>query len=366
MSQKKRLTLADLARQLGVHSSTVSRVMNPETRHLISGEVAQRVLEAAAGLDFQPNRIASSLRTRRSHTIGVVLPDITNPLFPPILLGIEKVLSESGYAALVANAGSDRAHQRFVVDQMLAHQVDGLILATVTRHDPVLAHCLQGGIPVVMVNRSEAQGRAPDVVCDDRFGMRLTVNHLAALGHRHIAHITGPQTLSTGLLRKRGFVAAMKAHRLAASMVQASGYSREGGRLACAEILQRFPNVTAIATGNDMIALGCYDALRAALLRCPEDISLVGHNDMPLADMLAPPLTTIRIPHHEMGAQAARLLLDLIRERGNGDIHIVLPPELVVRESTAPPRKAAERAHGGSAVDAQGGPCLTGKLHRLL
>lgn len=341
MPQKKRLTLEDLARQLGVHSSTVSRVMNPETRHLISEEVAQRVLEAAAGLDFRPNRIASSLRTRRSHTIGVVLPDITNPLFPPILLGIEKVLSESGYVALVANAGSDRAHQRFVVDQMLARQVDGLILATVTRRDPVLAHCLEDGVAVVAVNRSEAQGKVPDVVCDDRIGMRMTVDHLVGLGHRHIAHIAGPQTLSTGRLRKQGFVAAMKVHGLEACMVQAAGYTREDGRAACEAILQKFPAVTAIATGNDLIALGCYDTLRAAKRRCPEDISLVGHNDMPLADMLAPPLTTIRIPHHEMGAQAARLLLDHIRGGQSGAIHVVLKPELVVRGSTAPPRKDA-------------------------
>jgi LacI family transcriptional regulator len=315
--------------------------MNPETRHLISEEVAHRVLKAAEGLDFQPNRIASSLRTRRSHTIGVVLPDITNPLFPPILLGVEKVLSENGYVALVANAGSDRAHQRFVVDQMLARQVDGLILATVTRSDPVLAHCLKDGIAVVTVNRSEAQGRAPDVVCDDRVGMRLTVDHLVGLGHRHIAHIAGPQTLSTGRLRKQGFIAAMKAHGLEAYMVQAEGYTRECGRAACEAILQQFPAVTAIATGNDLTALGCYDALRAAHRRCPEDISLVGHNDMPLADMLAPPLTTIRIPHHEMGAQAARLLLDHISGKQHGAIHIVLPPELVVRGSTAPPRKDA-------------------------
>lgn len=343
MPQRKRLTLKDLAHRLGVHSSTVSRVMNPGTRHLISEEVVLRVLKVAAELDFRPNRMASSLRTRRSHAIGVVLPDITNPVFPPILLGIEKVLSDAGYVALVANAGSDRAHQRFVVDQMLAHQVDGLILATVTRRDPVLAHCLEDGIAVVTVLRSEEQGKVPGVVCDDRLGMRLTVDHLVGLGHRHIAHIAGPQTISTGRLRKQGFVAAMKVRGLEACMVQADAHTRESGRAACVEILQQFPAVTAIAAGNDLIALGCYDALRAAKRRCPEDISVVGHNDMPLVDMLAPPLTTIRIPHHEMGAQTARLLLEYIRGEQNGNIRVVLPPELVVRGSTAPPRKGTVR-----------------------
>lgn len=337
--QKKRLTLKDLAHRLGVHSSTVSRVMNPGTRHLISEEVVQRVLKAAAELDFRPNRMASSLRTRRSHAIGVVLPDITNPVFPPILLGIEKVLSDAGYVALVANAGPDRAQH--VVDQMLAHQVDGLILATVTRNDPTLAHCLEHGIAVVTVLRSEEHGKVPGVVCDDHLGMRLTVDHLVGLGHRHIAHIAGPLSISTGRLRKQGFVAAMKLHGLQACMVQADAHTRESGREACTEILRKFPAVTAIAAGNDLIALGCYDALKAAGRRCPEDVSVVGHNDMPLTDMLAPPLTTIRIPHHEMGAQTARLLLEYIRGEQNDPVRVVLKPELVVRGSTAPPRKTS-------------------------
>ena len=339
MPQRKRPTLKDLAQRLGVHSSTVSRVMNPGTRHLISEEVVQRVLREAAEIDFRPNRMASSLRTRRSRAIGVVLPDITNPVFPPILLGIEKVLSDAGYVALFANAGSDRAHQRFVVDQMLAHQVDGLILATVTRRDPILAFCLEDGIAVVTVLRSDEQGKVPGVVCDDRLGMRLTVDHLVSLGHRQIAHIAGPQTISTGRLRRQGFVAAMKSLGLQAFMVQADAHSRESGQTACAAILRQYPLITAIAAGNDLVALGCYDALRAARRRCPEDISVVGHNDIPLTDMLAPPLTTIRIPHHEMGAQTARLLLEYLRGEQNGHICVTLKPELVVRGSTAPPGK---------------------------
>jgi len=341
MPQRKRSTLKDLAHRLGVHYSTVSRVINPATRHLISADVARRVLDAVAEHGYRPNRMASSLRTRRSHTIGVVLPDISNPVFPPIVLGIEKVLAENGYVALVANAGSDRAQQRFVVDQMLARQVEGLILATVTRHDPVLAHCLEDGIAVITVNRSEEKDAVPCVVSDDRLGMRLTVNHLVGLGHRHIAHIAGPQTLSTGYLRRQGFVAAMKAHGLEPRVVRADAFTRERGRAACAAILDEFPGITAIAAGNDLMALGCYDALRAAGRRCPEDMSVVGHDDMPLADMLAPPLTTIRIALHEMGAQAAQLLLGHIHGARSGASRIVLPPELVVRGSTAAPGKAA-------------------------
>jgi LacI family transcriptional regulator len=343
MHQRKRFTLKDLAQKLGVHFSTVSRVINPETRHMISADVARRVLEAAAEHGYRPNRMASSLRTRRSHTLGVVLPDISNPVYPPIVLGIEKVLAANGYVALIANAGADRAQQRFVVDQMLARQVEGLILATVTRRDPVLAHCVEDGIAVITVNRSADKGAVPGVVSDDRRGMRLTVDHLAGLGHRQIVHIAGPQTLSTGYLRKQGFVAAMKAHGMAAHVVAAEAFTREAGRAACAAILDQFPKTSAIAAGNDLIALGCYDALRAAGRRCPEDVSIAGYDDMPLADMLAPPLTTIRIALNEMGVQAAQLILDHIHGALSGPGRIVLPPELVVRGSTAAPRTSAAK-----------------------
>ncbi|MCX7156669.1 MAG: LacI family DNA-binding transcriptional regulator [Rhodocyclales bacterium] len=346
MKRNRAATLKDIAAALGVHSSTVSRVMNPATRDMVGADVAARVLETAAALGYRPNRMAASLRTRRSHTIGVVLPDITNPVFPPILLGIEQVLAEAGYVALVANAGNEPTHQQYVVEQMLARQVDGLILATVTRRDPVVERCLEQGVTVVTVNRTVGTGgtggtgAVPGVVSDDKAGMELTVAHLTGLGHRHIAHITGPQNVSTGMLRKSGFVKAMQARGLEPVVVAGAAYTREAGKTACREILDRFPGITAVAAGNDLVAMGCYDALAEAGVRCPGDMSVVGHNDMPMVDMFSPPLTTIRIPHHCMGARAARLVLDHIDGRHEGSPHVVLQPELIVRSSTAPPRRA--------------------------
>lgn len=340
MPERKRLTLKDLAAEINVHYSTVSRVMNPATRHLVADDVAARVLALADERGFRPNRIAAGLRTQRSGLVGVVLPDIANPVFPPILAGIEAVLAQQGYVPLVVNAGTDKARQRFVIDQMLGRQVEGLVLATAERDDPILDYCVAQRIPVVMVNRGEDTGRASCVVSDSLLAMRLTVDHLVGLGHRHIGHIAGPSTLSTGFLRREGFVQAVRRHRLRREqwqVIEAASYSREAGREACAQLLADFPGMTAIAAGNDLIAMGCYDCLRASGLRCPEDISVIGHNDMPFVDALTPPLTTVRIAVHEMGEEAAKLLLRKISQPDADAVTVELTPELIVRGSTAAP-----------------------------
>ncbi|MFM0200698.1 LacI family DNA-binding transcriptional regulator [Paraburkholderia fungorum] len=340
MTIKRRSTISELAALAGVHASTVSRVMNPATRHLIGAEVADRVLKAAQKLNYSPNRIAATLRTSRSGTIGVILPDITNPIFPPICRGIEDELAKRGMLPLIANAAGTSERKRFVVDQMVGRRVDGLILATAERNDPVLMHCLEEGLPVVVVNRSDDSGRVSCVVGDSHLAMRLAVAHLTQLGHSHIAHVGGPIELSTGFQRKQGFLDALKENNLklsACPVVQSDAYSRPAGKAACSALLEKRKKITAIVAGNDLIALGCYDALRAAGLRCPDDVSVIGHNDMPLMDSVAPAMTTIHLPLYEMGARAAALIIDTLQGSGKGNVNVVLRPELMIRESTAAP-----------------------------
>ncbi len=343
MPERKRLTLKDLAAEIDVHYSTVSRVMNPATRHLVAEDVAARVLAVAEARGFSPNRIAAGLRTQRSGLIGVVLPDIANPVFPPILAGIEVVLAQQGYVPIVVNAGSDKGRQRFVIDQLLGRQVEGLVLATAEREDPVLEYCLARHVPVVTVNRGEGSGSVSSVVSDSVRAMQLTVDHLMELGHRRIGHIAGPASLSTGYLRREGFIQAVRRHRLRRGdwhVVEASSYSRKAGRVACEQLMTVFPALTAIAAANDLVAMGCYDYLREQGLRCPDDISVIGHNDMPFVDALTPPLTTIRIAVHEMGEEAARLLLRKISKPASDPVTVQLQPHLIVRGSTAAPRMA--------------------------
>jgi LacI family transcriptional regulator len=318
--------------------------MNPETRKMVSMDVAKRILDEAKKIGFRPNQAASTLRTRRSYVIGVILPDITNAVFPPILMGIEESLRKHGYLAIVANVGSDNEEQRFVINRLLGQQVDGLIFATARRHDPLIAECLDKGVPVVTVNRSEESGVVSCVVSDEHHGMRLAVEHLVDLGHECIAHIAGPESLSTGHLRRLGFMDAVRSMNLDLSKCRVSestSYSREAGKATLLELLRQAPETTAIVAGNDLIALGCYDALKEMGLECPRDLSIVGHNDMPLMDIVHPPLTTVRIRHHDMGLEVARLILRIVDSEGASVVDIRLKPELVVRESTMRPRSSA-------------------------
>jgi LacI family transcriptional regulator len=205
----------------------------------------------------------------------------------------------------------------------------------------VVADCLAASIPVVLVNRSDSGRKLPAVVTDDEAGMRLAVDHLVALRHRRLGHIAGPPHVSTGALRRAGFKAAAVRAGLSAPNIlieTARAYTREEGRLAALRLLDRKQPPTAIVAANDLLALGIYDALGERGLKCPADISVVGHNDMPYVDMLSPPLTTVRIAQREMGNQAARLLLDAIAAPALRRERVVLEPKLIVRGSTAKPK----------------------------
>jgi LacI family transcriptional regulator len=336
-------TLRSVADAAGVHASTVSRALNAATCHLVAADVVDRIRVVAREQGYRANVAAASLRTRRSRLVGVVLPDIANPVFGPILSGIEAELSRGGYSALVVNAISG-ARQTELVDGLIARRVDGLVLATASTADDVLTHCLASGVPTVLVNRAEVRRRTSAAVSDDVLGLKLAVRHLAALGHRRIGFLGGPAHLSTGLLRRRGYEEGMAEAGLAPGpLAEAAAYSREAGRLAAAELLEaEVP--TAVAAANDLLALGLYEELAARGLACPRDVSVTGHNDMPLVDMVSPPLTTVRINQDELGRMAASLLVQRIEVPDRPAVTWVSRPCLVARASTGPPRPGAAPA----------------------
>jgi LacI family transcriptional regulator len=335
-----RITVRDVALHAAVNPSTVSRALNPSTRHLIGDEVVRRVMASAKALGYRQNKLAAALRGGQSKVIGVCLPDIENPVFPPIVRGIEEEMSALGYGVLIANVAGEIAEQERLLEQMLERRVDGLILATAVRQDPLVRRALLQGTPIVLVNRALEGGEVPEVVNDDLLSLQLAVDHLVALGHTHIAHLAGPSRLATGHARTLGFEIAMKRHGLSpTAILEATEFTREAGRQACEALLLNHRNVTAIVAANDLLALGCYDVFGESAISCPADISLVGHNDMALLDMLHPPLTTVRIQHREMGRHAARLLLNMISTPDSPPLRVTLPPKLIVRGSTATPRK---------------------------
>ena len=338
-------TLRDVARLAGVHPGTVSRALNPQTRGLVNERTARRVLAAAEELGYRPNPIARGLRTNRSHTIGVLVPDLMNPLFAAVVRGIEDGLSEAGYTPLIANTDNDAEREQVAYEAMSARQVDGFIAATAVRDHWLLADQARSGVKVVLVNRRVDSDAIPAVTGDDHAGIRLAVEHRAELGHRRIAHLGGSQALYTGWSRHQGFLDAMRAlefERDPHLVVFSDTFTAREGARCCGELLDRRRDFTAIVAGNDLLALGCYDALEERGLRCPDDVSVVGYNDMPFVDRFRPPLTTVRVPHYELGATAAELMLEQLQGVDAPARQLELPPELVIRGSTAP--AAAGRA----------------------
>jgi LacI family transcriptional regulator len=334
-------TLRDVAEAAGVHAATASRALNPATRGLVNAATAQRVMKVAESLGYRPNPIARGLKTAKSTTVGIVIPDLTNPLFPPIVRGIERVLEAAGFSGLIVNTDNDPGRERAQVESLLSRQVEGLIVATALVEHPLLEQLQRQGVRMVMVNRRPDGLEIPSIVPDDATGVEMAVRHLASLGHRRIAHLAGPPNTSTGVVRARSFRSTMRDLGLdddPALVATCRFWSEAEGASALRGLLDRDLGFTAVVAGNDLIALGCYDVFAERGIDCPGDISVVGFNDMPFLDKLRPPLTTIAIPHQEIGAEAARLLLESIAEPDRQVRSVLFPLALVVRGSTTAPR----------------------------
>ncbi|WP_406425612.1 LacI family DNA-binding transcriptional regulator [Streptomyces sp. NBC_01589] len=331
-------SLSDVAQAAGVHPGTASRALNPQTRHRVSAETAQRVQDAADRLGYQPNSVARALRTRRSHMIAILIPDLTNPLFPPIVRGVEEVLAPAGYSAILVNTDNDEAKERHLFAELRGRQCDGFIVATARREHPLLERAAAEGVAMVLVNRVMDSRPASSVTADETGGVHAAVAHLSALGHRRIAHLAGPQNLSTGLIRYRAFLDACDRAGLSPDdrpVAFCDAFSETAGETAMHRLLQESVRPTAVFASNDLLALGALDAMRAAGLRCPQDLSVVGFNDMPFLSRMTPALTTVHVPQRTIGAEAARMLLQSLENPGPPR-SLLLGCELVVRASTGP------------------------------
>lgn len=339
-SQKRKPTIRDIADLVGVHHSTVSRALNAEQRRKISPAVVRQVEKAAQRLGYMPNLAASALRKNRSFAVGVLVPDFTNPVFPPILRGIQDVAEAEGYTVIISNTDDALSKEQNAFRMMQGRSIEGLIIATARLDDPIVRECARVGIPFVLVNRTVSDASVNAVIVDEDHGVRMALDHLREKRHTKIAHIAGPVDTSTGASRKRAFEAYMKLHNLDASMIEITGkYTIEEGRLACTALLQKGLDFTAVVAGNDLLALGCIDALKAAGITVPDDVSVIGGNDIPMLSRMVPALTTIKIPKYQMGSQAASILFESISGKAGDPLVIRLQPQLVQRDSTGPVRR---------------------------
>lgn len=337
-----RVRLSDVAERAGVHPATASRALNEATRSRISAETVRQVLKAAAELDYRPNGAARSLATNKSSSIGVVIGDLTVPLFPPILVGVDDVTSASGYTALIVNTNNDAERERARLAAIRGRGVDGLIVATATVGDgPDPTHYLKIA-PTVFVLRAPGDATLPSVLSDDSLGVHSVVEHLTGLGHRRIAHIGGPANFSTSITRMRAFREAIFENGLEADtglLTRVDKLTPEAGGQALIRLLDSGAEFSAVVAFNDSVAFGCYQAMRERGLRCPDELSIVGYSDVAGAGLVAPPLTTVHVNHYSMGVEAARMLLATLADPDGFVPHSVrIPVQLVLRGSTAPPR----------------------------
>jgi LacI family transcriptional regulator len=304
---------------------------------MVRPETVERVRQAASDLGYRVNRMARGLKLSRSFAIGMLIPDITNPFFPPIVRGVEDGFAETEYRLLLGNTDNDAEKERRALKGMLELQVDGLLLAMARRRDPLIVELSGGAVPFVLVNRTIDRGGVSAVIPDDQAGMTLAVEHLHDLGHRAIAHVGGPADTSTGARRAAGFVAAAAMVGVRRGpVVRAEAFGEAAGLQAARALLTRTPRPTAVVAANDLIALGVIEAGEELGLRCPEDLSVIGFNDMPFADKFTPPLTTVRIPEYQIGLRAAELLQSRIESPDRQPETVLITPDLVVRGSTAP------------------------------
>ena len=327
-------TIREVAERAGVSYATVSHVIN-NTR-LVSPETRARVLAAMEALNYRPNALARSLRQGKTHTIGLVLPDSANPFFAEISRSIEDEAFKKGYSVFLCNTELDTQRELFYVDVLSKKQVDGIIFVAAGDQADSLDFLLRQGMPVVMIDRDLPNVEVDAVLTDHQLGGFLATRHLLELGHRRIACIAGPSSITPSAERIIGYRRALEQAGLPydENLVIRGDYHAQSGLEITHSILKMDPRPTAIFALNDLMALGALRAAAEAGYSIPRDLAVVGYDDLELAQFTNPPLTTIAQPKREIGAQAVHLLVDRMARKSRPPSRLVLPPELIIRRST--------------------------------
>ncbi len=324
-------TLIEVAQQAGVSPSTVSRILNGTAK--VSDEKRRAVLDAIAKMNFAPNPMAQALKKGKSMTIGIVVQDIASPFFDETLHGIDQALNGTGYASVIVSGHWNAAEEIDRIRLLLARKVDGIILLSGRITDESVLQFSKHK-PIVSTGRALQTERALGFKIDNEYGARLATQHLIELGHRHIAFITGPANHTDADERLSGYKKALAEAGIAYNpkIVVDGDFHENSGLRATTHLLETKQKFTAIFAANDLCAYGARLSLYRKGIRVPEDISLIGFDDLPSSAYTTPPLTTVRQPLCDIGRIAAQALLHLI----NGDaVETSIPPlELVVRETT--------------------------------
>ena len=329
-------TIREVAESAGVSYATVSHVIN-NTR-LVSPETRQRVLAAMDALNYRPNALARSLRQGKTNTIGLVLPDSANPFFAEISRGIEDEAFKKGYSVFLCNTELDMQRELFYVDVLSKKQVDGIIFVAAGDQADSLDFLLRRNMPLVMIDRNVPNVEVDAVLTDNQLGGFLATRHLLDLGHTRIACIAGPSSITPSAERIIGYRKALEETGISydENLIIRGDYHAQSGMDITHSILKMTPRPTAIFALNDLMALGALRAAAEAGYSVPQDLAVVGYDDLEIAHFTNPPLTTIAQPKKEIGAQAVNLLVDRMSRKTRPPSRLVLAPELIIRRSTQP------------------------------
>ena len=328
------VTIKDVAREAGVNVSTVSRALNGENG--VHEATRELVRAAARRLGYRPNRVARGLVTGRSHTLALVVGDIRNLFFAEVARGAEDAAYQAGCDLVLCNSDLDASKQLRYAQLLAEKRVDGILMNTVSVLSRKEQEQLLGlGVPIVLLNRSAPRGAFSTISADNEAGGGLAAAHLLKLGHQAIAHLTGPRHYGSMSDRARGFVSRLAAARKPIRPVVLHGQNNfDGGADLARKLLAQNPEVTGVFAGNDMMAFGAMRAFMEAGRRIPQDISVVGFDDVELATIVNPPLTTIHQPKYEIGQAAVEVLLRLAGDAGDSPPeHRLFGVKLVERQS---------------------------------
>ncbi len=335
-----RPTIADVARKAKVSKSTVSRVLSGKPDYMREA-TRKRVMRAITGLSYRPSGVARSLVSKRTHSVGLVISDVSNPFYSDVIHGAEDVAIAHGYALFLCNTNYDLERGWAYVQSLADKQVDGVMLMSSSMSDDWLEELVKHQIPTIVVdwNVRQAGGHTVGVITQDfNTGIREAVDHLVGLGHRRLVHVSGPLNLETARIRRDAFINALATHGIDSAQIIEGNLRTDGGRHALAQLMELPQRPTAVLAANDLTAIGIVWAARDHGMRVPEDLSVVGLDDIPLAAEITPPLTTVALRRYELGSLAMQMLLDLQSSHKSEPerMYRELVSYLVVRQSTAP------------------------------
>lgn len=333
------VTMRQIAERAGVSIGTVSHVINQTA--VVRTKLRERVLEAIRRMGYQPSALAQGLRRNRTNMLGMVIPDITNPFFPGVVRGVEDVAYKRSFRVILCNADNDPAKEESYVRELRSYHIAGLLIIPAAGADIAgqLRAYASASVPVVCIDRVPDGWKGDAVLVANAEGAYLATRHLIQMGHKRLAVIAGPLKLTNAAERLKGFTRALKEARIEIEQefVQEAHFDTASGYQAALRLLRMLPRPTAIFACNDLMAFGVLQAARELGLRCPEDLSIAGFDSLEFTKFTDPSLTTVYQPGYQLGATAARLLMQRIDGLRSAAKKVILPTEFKQRNSVGPP-----------------------------